>query len=305
MHCYVQDEDADELDWYIPAGISVPELQTALNVIIQFQEHPLDLKGQKPSQLLQKKRRRRIRAPAASDGSGSDSDADLRVARRKKRKKEEKAYKSAEFVIDSDDDADDAEFFAREAALRERTARIAAESGHAMASGTMRKTGTKKRKNRSMREGARKRHRAGGGLLDGSSDAEAATSAAGADDGPVSLAPDADAILDDSSASNDSDADSDMEGGAQSPPQKRPQPRPRPVPRRKSAAASERASGDEIGVGDAAEPTAVSSSGTPGTLERAKGGAGEDGDGDSDDAVPVRRRVVRRAIIDDDDDADD
>ena len=144
--------------------------------------------------------------------------------------------------------------------------------------------------------------------MDGSSDAEAATSAAGADDGPVSLAPDPDAILDDSSASNDSDADSDMEGGAQSPPQKRPQPRPRPVPRRKSAAASERASGDEIGVGDAAEdaePTAVSSSGTPGTLGRDKGGAGEDGDGDSDDAVPVRRRVVRRAIIDDDDDADD
>ncbi|KZV75695.1 timeless-domain-containing protein [Peniophora sp. CONT] len=300
VHCYVQDEDADELDWYIPAGISVPELQTVLNVITQFQENPLDLKGQKPSQLLQKKRRRRVRAPAASDGSGSDSDADLRAARRKKRKKEEKAYKSAEFVVDSDDEEDDAAFFAREAALRERTARIAAESGHAMASGTMRKTGTKKRKGRSVREGARKRHRAGGGLLDGSSDVEADPMAAGLDDEPVSFAPDADAILNDGS---DSDADSDAAGGAQLPPQKRPQPRPRPVPRRKGRSGSpgELSSGSGAGADREAAHTAVSPVSAAISPVGYKGGADEGGDRDSDDAVPVRRRVVRRAIIDDDD----
>ncbi|TFY75534.1 hypothetical protein EWM64_g8480, partial [Hericium alpestre] len=54
VKCYIQDDDADELEWYIPAGILLADLQRGLSVITQFQATPLDLNGKRAQQLLSK-----------------------------------------------------------------------------------------------------------------------------------------------------------------------------------------------------------------------------------------------------------
>jgi len=159
--------DTDELEWYIPAGINLPDLQLPLAVIEQFEKSPLDLNGKRASQLLQKRRRRRRRRrqPSNSDsdsegGNNSDSDA----PRKGKSARERETYKSAQFIEDSEGEyeRDIDAFFAREAELRKRTALSAASVLVADASaaaaadgqqeqwhrhlGTMRATGTKKRR---------------------------------------------------------------------------------------------------------------------------------------------------------------
>ncbi|KAI0027442.1 hypothetical protein K488DRAFT_90853 [Vararia minispora EC-137] len=177
MHFAIQDENADELDWYIPTGLSVETLQQSLRVIQQYyQAEPFNLNGAPVSSLLSKKLRRRVRRRLPSrSGSGSDddSDAEMRTQRKARKKKEEKQYKSAQFVEDSNAEFEDDKdaFFAREAALRVRTDALAKES--ASGSGTMRKTGTKKRVRGDEAGRGRKRLRAGGGLLDSDSEAEA------------------------------------------------------------------------------------------------------------------------------------
>jgi hypothetical protein len=160
--------DADELEWYIPAGINLPDLQQSLTVIEQFEKSPLDLDGKRASQLLQKKRRqrqrrrRRRRQPSSSDsedGEGESND-DSDAPRKARKARERETYKSAQFIEDSDEEyeRDIDAFFAREAELRKRTALTAAsvfaddsaadgqqgqEHRHL---GTMRATGTKKRR---------------------------------------------------------------------------------------------------------------------------------------------------------------
>ncbi|KAH8980680.1 timeless-domain-containing protein [Lactarius akahatsu] len=156
VHCHVRDEDADELEWYIPAGIGLPDLRRALAVIEQFEKTPLDLGGKRASQLLRKKRRNRRRqrqrprhTSADSDGSnssgGEEEDAQPSKARTA-REREREAYKSAQFIEDSDEEYghDIDAFFVHEAALRERTALAAVDS--ALGTGTMRASGTKKRR---------------------------------------------------------------------------------------------------------------------------------------------------------------
>ncbi|KAH9046637.1 timeless-domain-containing protein [Lactarius hengduanensis] len=156
VHCHVRDEDADELEWYIPAGIGLPDLRRALAVIEQFEKTPLDLGGKRASQLLRKKRRNRRRqrqrprhTSAGSEGSnssgGEEDDAQPSKARTA-RAREREAYKSAQFIEDSDEEYghDIDAFFVHEAALRERTALAAVDS--ALGTGTMRASGTKKRR---------------------------------------------------------------------------------------------------------------------------------------------------------------
>ena len=164
--------DADELEWYIPAGIDLPDLRRALAVIEQFEKSPLDLGGKRASQLLRKKKRRNRRrvqrrprhTSADSDddnddgssinnndsssgdegeGSGEPSNKTRKTAARAR---EREAYKSAQFIEDSDEEygRDIDSFFVREAELRERTALAAVDS--ALGTGTMRATGTKKRR---------------------------------------------------------------------------------------------------------------------------------------------------------------
>lgn len=138
--------DADELEWFVPAAILPTELRRSLNVINQFLETPLDLDGKKAKELLSKKtrRRRRVRrSPSVSD-SDADSDEPVQKKKREKKKKEKEVYKSAQFIEDSDGEYGDmGAFLEKEKELRERTAKAARESGKI---GTMKATGTKKRK---------------------------------------------------------------------------------------------------------------------------------------------------------------
>lgn len=131
------------MEWYIPAALLPSELQQSLNVITQFLETPLDLDGKKASSLLSKQRRKRRRLRASSpESDAEDSDAPRR--KKEKKKKEAKQYKSAAFIDDSDAEYGDMEaFLEKEKALREKTARLAAESGRVA---TMRARGTKKRR---------------------------------------------------------------------------------------------------------------------------------------------------------------
>ena len=152
--------DADELEWYIPAGINLPDLQRSLTVIEQFEETPFDLQGNRASQLLIKKRRKRGRRRVTRTSSSEDEDTAPRQARKAR---EHQTYKSAQFIEDSDEEygRDIDEFFTREAELRKRTALAAVDS--ALNTGTMHPTGTKKRRRAqpppgiSKRRGAKRR----------------------------------------------------------------------------------------------------------------------------------------------------
>ncbi|KAI9507117.1 timeless-domain-containing protein [Russula earlei] len=152
VHFHLQDEDADELEWYIPAGIEPSDLQLSLAVIERFEKAPLELNGRRASQLLCKKRRRGRRrrrrrtgstSPGSEGESGGEGDDVPGNARKKARERE--TYKSAQFIEDSEEEygRDIDEFFAREAELRRRTALAAASENSK--TGTMRQRGTRKR----------------------------------------------------------------------------------------------------------------------------------------------------------------
>ena len=146
--------DADELEWYVPAAILPTDLQSSLNIIHQYLETPFDLQGKKASQLLSKKRRRRARRRAAARDAESDAEDEEQPKRKERKKKEETKYKSAQFIEDSDAElGDDEEFFAKEAALRERAALAATQGLNA----TMKPAGTKKRKKHKEGEGRGKK----------------------------------------------------------------------------------------------------------------------------------------------------
>jgi replication fork protection complex subunit Tof1/Swi1 len=116
-------------------------------VIDQFLETPFDLGDKKVSQLLSKKARRRRRRRSPSPASDSEIVSDDEAPKKKEKKKKEKEqYKSAQFIEDSDEEYGDIEaFLEKEKAMREKTARIAAEAGDGRI-GTMKPTGTKKRR---------------------------------------------------------------------------------------------------------------------------------------------------------------
>jgi replication fork protection complex subunit Tof1/Swi1 len=133
----------------------LPDLRRVLAVIEQFEKAPLDLGGKRASQLLRKKKRRNRRRarqrPRAADSEGRSSDGEEEDEEqpskaRTVRAREREAYKSAQFIEDSDQEygRDIDEFFVREAELRERTALAAVDS--ALGTGTMRASGTKKRR---------------------------------------------------------------------------------------------------------------------------------------------------------------
>lgn len=153
---------ADELEWYIPAAILPGDLQRSLNIINQFLEKPLDLEGKKASQLISKKRRRRRRRRSPSpDANGESSEDEVPKKKKEKKKKEKQQYKSAQFIEDSDAELADMEaFLEKEKALREKTAKAAAETGRIA---TMKPTGTKKRRKKAGDNGTAKKRRKRGG----------------------------------------------------------------------------------------------------------------------------------------------
>src|SRR6266404_826990 len=68
--------DADELEWYIPAGISLRDLRQPLAVIEQFEKSPLDLGGKRASRLLRKKRRSRRQQRQRPRHTSADESSD-------------------------------------------------------------------------------------------------------------------------------------------------------------------------------------------------------------------------------------
>ncbi|KAG9047150.1 Topoisomerase 1-associated factor 1 [Tulasnella sp. UAMH 9824] len=227
---FVTDEDADELEWYVPAAILPDELQNFLVVVDQYVKEPLNLDGKKASELIAKRRKakanRRTRRSRRGDGEegsdgaigalptddgGSDTDEPRIRAKRKKKEKERLLYKSADLIEDSDAEIareDDEAFFARERELRKKT-EAAAAAGE-VAPSNMAATGTKKRKKRE-KDGPAKKFK---------TFMEADVGGEEADSGPR-ISPVA--------------SDSEGNEGEDQPPAK-PIPRPRPRPRaRKSA----------------------------------------------------------------------
>lgn len=116
----------------------------------QFLETPFNLDGKKASQLLGKKRRRRRRRHSPSTASDSDvvpdGDEPKRKKKKEKKNKEKEQYKSAQFIEDSDEEYGDIEaFLEKEKAMRERAQLAAAAAGGGRI-GTMKPTGTKRRR---------------------------------------------------------------------------------------------------------------------------------------------------------------
>ncbi|KAF8893088.1 timeless protein-domain-containing protein [Infundibulicybe gibba] len=157
----IQDEVADELQWYVPASVLADDLQRTLKVIDQFLETPIDLGGGKASELLSKKRRGSRRKRIHTDDDAS-SDGDLPEAKKgAKKKKEKEIYKSAQFIEDSDEEYGDMEsFLEKEKAQREKAGLAAAAAG-AERPTTMKPTGTKKRRRKTIESAAGKKKRKG------------------------------------------------------------------------------------------------------------------------------------------------
>ncbi|KAL1947016.1 hypothetical protein VTO73DRAFT_13977 [Trametes versicolor] len=168
----IMEEDADELEWYIPSVVLPADMQGTVNVITQFLETPLDLQGRSPAELLARKRRRRTRRKRTPTPNPDDSDAPPRKKKERK-KKEAQQYKSAQFIEDSDTGYGDMDAFLE----REK-------------SGTMRAHGTRKRR-RKAKDGAgkKRRKRAGQEGVEGDGDeaGKARESSASSDESEVDV----------------------------------------------------------------------------------------------------------------------
>ncbi|KAI4520868.1 timeless-domain-containing protein [Schizophyllum commune Loenen D] len=254
-----EDPSGDELEWYIPKTIMPAELARFETVIKQFLEQPYEPEdGKKATDFISKKRRPRRKLRSPSPLSEADADADYqggegggngeKKIRRKrknrnkgktkededvdkserrerkraeKRKREQEQYKSAQFIEDSDlEDGALEAFLEHEKELRKRTEARAVNSN--LGIGTMRATGTKKRRRRGEKgERATKKRK-------GSAEAEVVAIDA---DEPATVD-----VSDDSDKSDDnqSDAEDDLEETPAPAPPPRPRPKPRPKPARKA-----------------------------------------------------------------------
>jgi replication fork protection complex subunit Tof1/Swi1 len=125
--------------WFIPETVMPDSLKASIGALNQYLLNPPTL-DKDPKTLVRPARQRRIRTPEYD----SDGEIVVRAPRKNKRKDELQVFKSAAYIDDSDDEADDEAFFSREAQLRAEMNALAQAAGH-----VMRKTGTKrKRKNK-------------------------------------------------------------------------------------------------------------------------------------------------------------
>ena len=91
------------------------------------------------------RRRGRSPSPTSDNEIVLDDEAPRRKKKKEKKKKETEQYKSAQFIEDSDEEYGDIEaFLEKEKAMREKAARAAEAGGGRI--GTMKPTGTKKRR---------------------------------------------------------------------------------------------------------------------------------------------------------------
>lgn len=227
--------DADELEWYVPAGISPIDLRRTLKVIDQFLETPFDLQGKKASQFLGKKARRRRRKRSPSPES-DDEDVVSGIKNKEKKKKKEKekeVYKSAQFIEDSDEEYGDIEaFLEKEKEMRLKAKAVADAAGEGR-TGNMKATGTKKRRTKGVDTRVGKKRK-----------------------GAPSRSIDDDVNGSNHPSSGDSDGEGDVEtigSPKASPPLEQPKDRPRPRPVRKKTASTP----SPLADGNATEPEAM------------------------------------------------
>ncbi|KAI6145317.1 hypothetical protein BKA82DRAFT_4172415, partial [Pisolithus tinctorius] len=143
----IEAEDAEELQWVVPAKIVPSILQNGHDVVDQFLRNPIDLEGKKASELITKKTRRRQRRRSPTPITDAELPDDEPKRRKAKKKREEKSYKSAQFIEDSDKECGDMEAFLEREKAAEESGRIA----------TMRATGTKKRRKKAKDDSGSKR----------------------------------------------------------------------------------------------------------------------------------------------------
>lgn len=133
-----EEENNADRTWFLPVTVMPDSIRSSIGALNQYLINPPTL-DKDPKQLLRNARRRRAKSPEY-DSDGEVVAPAPRV--RRQRKEELQVYKSAAYILDSDDDEDvDAMFFEREAMLRREMQAMAEASGT-----TMRRAGTKKRK---------------------------------------------------------------------------------------------------------------------------------------------------------------
>ncbi|OJT12212.1 Topoisomerase 1-associated factor 1 [Trametes pubescens] len=292
----IMDEDADELEWYIPSVVLPTDMQRTVNVITQFLETPLDLQGKSPAELLARKRRRRPRRKRTPTPDPDDSDAPRRKKKERK-KKEAQQYKSAQFIEDSDAEYGDMDvFLEREKALREKTAQLAAATGQ---SGTMRAHGTRKRR-RKGKDGAgkKRRKRAGEDCAEGGGDGDEAEKAR--ESGASSDESEVDVFGSPKRARSESTPDtSPPMGDAEE--QSKAKPRPRPRPRAKAAKSA--AVADVVAHSSATSPVPASKADEGNAAEDARSPSPvQSGDDIPTAAMMKGKRKARMVIADEDED---
>ncbi|KDR76874.1 hypothetical protein GALMADRAFT_245966 [Galerina marginata CBS 339.88] len=222
---YILDQDADELEWYVPSTIAVVELQRTLNVINQFLETPFDLQGKRASEFLSKKRRRRRRrspSPGSEDGALLSGDEPRRKKRKEKKTKEKEQYKSAQFIEDSDEEYGDMDAFLAKEKLQRERASLAAGLEGSNRPPTMKPTGTKKRRRKAGEQVSKTKKRKGGASSQTSGDTGHLL------DADLDKSGDSDVEVVDTSLIQAANSGSGSEQPKAVP---RPRPRPRPHPR--------------------------------------------------------------------------
>ncbi|SCV67720.1 BQ2448_5331 [Microbotryum intermedium] len=124
-----ENDESTELIWSIPSSLMPATLDGDVRTIENFLLDPVDPNGKTAADYLRKKRKPIKRHTRREDTPEYDEEGNLievvkKVTKRVKKNREEMvAYKSAQFIEDSDDDEDaDNRFFAREAELRAKLA---------------------------------------------------------------------------------------------------------------------------------------------------------------------------------------
>lgn len=148
----------------------------------------------------------------------TDEEDEPERKKKEKKKKEEKQYKSAQFIEDSDEEYGDMDgFLEREKVMRERI-KAAAGDGRI---GTMKPTGTKKRRRKGKDSAANKKPKGDWGSDDPDQDPHRQ-----AEEGTASSASD--------NSGTESDSDEGVRGADAGPAPAAPRPRPRPLAKRVS-----------------------------------------------------------------------
>ncbi|CAK9781717.1 hypothetical protein CC85DRAFT_324759 [Cutaneotrichosporon oleaginosum] len=135
---FEQTDETNNADrtWFIPESAMPDSLEASIGALKQYFLNPPTL-DKDPKTLVRAVRQRQLKSPEYN----SDGEVVAPAPRKRQRKDELQVYKSAAYIDDSDDEADDEAFFSREAELRAEMSALAQAAGH-----SMRSTGTKRKR---------------------------------------------------------------------------------------------------------------------------------------------------------------